>query len=119
MTADPQAPSDPGRGLVQNYGPIWNWFGPPWVGVVGTICSAIGIVLSIWFYYAGHRARSLSIYVNPVRPTIVKGGRTAELSVFSEDQEQSSAGRAAKLGLWTGGHEPIKPEHVLSEIRIK
>jgi hypothetical protein len=119
MTADPQAPSDPGRGLVQNSGPIWNWFGQPWVGVVGTICSAIGIVLSIWFYYAGHRARSLSIYVNPVRTTIVKSGRTSELRVFSKDQEIKSDVSAVQLAIWNGGREPIKPEHVLSEIRIK
>jgi hypothetical protein len=93
-------------------------FSNPWVGVLGTVFTIVGVGLAIYFYFGGARTRRLTYSVNPVKTIVVKAGEASTLRVLHGDQEIKGDITAAQVAIWNDGTESIRPENVLSPVRI-
>jgi hypothetical protein len=93
-------------------------FSNPWIGVLGSIFSVVGVGLAIYFYFGGARSRKLTYAVNPVKTIVVKAGEASTLRVLHGDQDIKGDVTAAQVAIWNDGTESIRPENVLSPISI-
>jgi hypothetical protein len=116
MTEDhtPEASS----GLFSGRSRAIRWFSNPWVGLLGSIFSVVGVGLAIYFYFVGQAVRRLVYSVNPVKTTVVKGGEASALRVLHNNQEISGDITAAQIAVWNQGALSIRPENILSPVRI-
>ncbi len=95
------------------------FFSNPWVGVIGSIASVIGVLLAIYFFVGSRRERELTYFVHPVKSIVVRAGEVSELSVSSRGSEIKSDVTTAQIALWNAGKEPIRAQHVLRPFIIQ
>jgi hypothetical protein len=93
-------------------------FSNPWIGLLGTIFSVVGVGLAIYFYIAGARTRKLTYTVIPVKTIVVKSGEASTLRVLHGDQELKGDVTAAQVAIWDDGAEFIRPDNALSPISV-
>lgn len=103
----------PQRGLL-------NWYSAhPLIGLIGTVCSVLGLLLAITFFVTSIKSRDLSFYVNPAKITIVKSGQTSDLHVSYRARELASDVTVLQVQLWNAGRESIHPQQVLSPVLLE
>jgi hypothetical protein len=93
-------------------------FSNPWIGLLGTVFTVLGVGLAIYFYFAGARTRKLTYFVSPVKTIVVKGGEASTLRVLHGDQDIKGDVTAAQVAIWNDGTESIRSENVLSSVCI-
>jgi hypothetical protein len=98
---------------------VLRWFANPWVGIGGSIASVLGVLLAIYFYYAGARERRLTFYVVPSKTIIVKSGMSSAITVSHEGQAISTDVTAAQVVVWNRGNESIRPDNILSPVYLQ
>lgn len=109
--SSPQAQGSPGPRILR-------WFSNPWVGVIGAITSCLGLVATIFFYFAADRTRKLVFYPHPVKTTVAKAGASSGLRIFYGDRKIDTDVTAAQVALWNSGRASIRPENILRQIKI-
>lgn len=98
---------------------ILAWFSRnPWIGVLASVCSIVGLPLGFYFYFASQSARELTFAVSPVKTTVVNAGGTSALRIFHGDQELKTDVTAEQVAIWNAGKLPIRPENVLEPITL-
>jgi hypothetical protein len=113
MSEIPELANEPGRRHD-----LLGRFSNPWIGVLGSIFSVVGVGLATYFYFGGARTRKLTYSVNPVKTIVVKGGEASTLRVLHGDQDIKGDVTAAQVAIWNDGTESIRPENVLSPISV-
>jgi hypothetical protein len=94
------------------------YFSNPWIGILGSIASVIGLGLAVYFYRASIRDPELTVYVHPVRSSVVEVGEASGLSVTFNGKEISTDVTAVQVAFWNDGRQAIRTEDVLSELTI-
>ncbi|GAA5483337.1 hypothetical protein [Haloferula sargassicola] len=97
---------------------ILTFFSNPWIGIVGSFASIIGIPLGIYFARSSVVSPKLLYYVHPVRTPIVTPGVASDLKMFHRDRELTGAVNSIQLAVWNSGNKPIRRADVLRPITI-
>ena len=97
------------------------FFSRPYVGIVGTVASIVGVLLAVHVYVASRETRELVYLVNPAKSIIVASGQSSVLSVRVADTGQKIAGdvTAAQVAFWNEGHQSIRPQNMLRPLVMK
>jgi len=98
---------------------ILSFFSHPAVGVLGTLASLIGLVLTIYFYNASIRSRDFTYYFHPLRTNVVTLDNGSRLQVRYDGQDIKGSVTAMQFAVWNAGDEPIKEEDILERVTIK
>jgi hypothetical protein len=98
---------------------LLHWLVNPWVSGIAAAASIISVPLAIYLFLTGTRDRALAFYVNPIKTAVVQAGTTSALRVLYKDQPVNANVTAVQIAVWNDGKEPIRAEHVLSEILIR
>ncbi len=93
-------------------------FRNPYVGILGSIASIIGLILAVYFWHESRRYRELVYFVNPAKAVVIKSGQTSKLNYFYEGKEIKSDVTAIQIAIWNQGSESIKKENIVSNINI-
>ena len=94
-------------------------FSNPWVGIVGSAASIVGVLLAVYFYFQSVRSPELVYYVNPARAVVVKQGTASRLSVLFDEIQISQDVTASQVAIWNRGREPIRQAAILKPIIIQ
>lgn len=97
---------------------ILKWFSRPWVGILGAIASLVGLVATVFFYFAAQQTRELVFYPHPVKTTVAKAGASSQLRVIYRDRDIGTDVTAAQVAVWNNGRASIRPENVLRPVTI-
>lgn len=100
-------------------GKILTFFSKPITGIIGSIASIFGTLLSIYLFHNSASAPELIYFVSPARIAIYRAGETSRLkvSVFGKPTNRSIT--AAQVAFWNGGRAPIRSAQVLEPLTIK
>ncbi len=94
-------------------------FSNPWVGIIGSVASIVGVLLAVYFYFQSVRSPELVYYVNPARAVVVKQGTASRLSVLFDGRQISQDVTASQVAIWNRGREPIRQAEILKPIIIQ
>jgi hypothetical protein len=94
-------------------------FSNPWVGIIGSVASIVGVLLAVYFYFQSVRSPQLVYYVNPARAVVVKQGTASRLSILFDGRQISQDVTASQIAIWNRGREPIRQAAVLKPIIIQ
>lgn len=97
---------------------LLTFFAHPAVGIVSTLSSVIGLALAIYFYLAAQEKPGLTIYVHPVRATVVKKAQASALAVSFSGKQVSSDISAAQIAIWNDGKRPIRSTDIRQAVAI-
>ena len=92
------------------------WFSNPWVGIIGTIASIVGVILAVYFYSASERKRQLIVANDPAF-SIVKSGETGSIDVIYKGKPITTDVYACRLYIWNAGTETIHRETYFSPLK--
>jgi hypothetical protein len=98
---------------------VLRFFTNPYVGILGSIASIIGIFIAIYFYFISQHIRELVYFVNPAKAIVFKPEQTSKLKVSFGNKEIQDNVTAAQIAIWNQGTDSIKKENLLSLINIK
>jgi hypothetical protein len=100
-----------------------NWlmrqFSNPVFGIVASLASVLGLILTIYFYIQSTKKRDLVYFVNPAQAVVVKTGEASNLHVFYGSGELKSDVTAAQVAIWNQGNDSIRPENILEQAVIR
>jgi hypothetical protein len=111
MNTTTQQPGTPGKlksFLIDN----------PWYGFAGIIVGIAGILLSIYFYFAGQQNPDLSYSIEAVRTVLVQGGRPSDLSVLYKNAPIEGSVTSVSIELWNNGKKAVTAADVLAPLEI-
>jgi len=94
-------------------------FSNPWVGIIGSVASIVGVLLAVYFYFLSVRSPELVYYVNPARAVVVTQGTASRLSVLFDGRQISQDVTASQVAIWNRGREPIRQAAILKPIIIQ
>jgi hypothetical protein len=97
---------------------VLHFFSNPYIGILGSVASIIGVFIAIYFYSISKQFRELVYFVNPAKAVVVKTGETSKLKFSFDNNEIKSDVTAAQIAIWNQGNEPIKMENILSQVKI-
>lgn len=118
MSIDSQKPIKNSDDIIQKR-TFFSYFANPWVGLIGTIASVIGIPLSIIFYLKAQVYPDLQYSISPVRAEVVKANQVSKLITLYEGKEINKDITIAQIALWNSGKAAITSDTVLEPIYIK
>ncbi len=95
------------------------FFSRPEVGIIGSLASVIGIILSIYFFLASREKPELTYFVHPAKAAVVRTGQSSRLSVKYDRKVLASDITAAQIAFWNAGSKPIRANEVLSPLVIR
>lgn len=95
------------------------FFSNPWVGVIGTIASVVGVGLAVFFYLSDRRTRDLTFCVSPERTRIVKAGESSKISVLYDKRQIDTDVSGVRVAIWNNGSIPIRSGDILRPIRLR
>jgi hypothetical protein len=81
--------------------------------VTGFIVGIVGIVLAVYFYFAGVSKPNLTLLLHPIRTPIVRAGGLSELSVSLRGKPIAGNLTAAQFVIWNAGKAPIRHADIL------
>ncbi|MFQ5796692.1 MAG: hypothetical protein ACE5JP_16815 [Candidatus Bipolaricaulia bacterium] len=80
--------------------------------------ALISSILSIYFTLQTQKAPKLTYAVHPIKTVIFRSGELSDLHLFHRGREINSDVTVAQVAIWNQGKESIRPENVLSEVKI-
>jgi hypothetical protein len=99
--------------------PVFAFFANPWVGIVGSVASILGVLLAAYFYFQSVSYPELVYYVNPARAVVVKQGTASRLTVSFDGRPVAQDVTATQVAIWNRGREAIRRTAVLQPIIIR
>lgn len=97
--------------------PVKRWGHGEWIGVLGIV---IGIVVSLFTWWASEKTRNLSFRLVADRAEILKSGVSSDITAFYKGAEIKGDLIAYRFVVWNAGREPIRwPEDVLKDVTIQ
>lgn len=97
---------------------FYAFFSNPWVGIVGTAASIVGVFLAVYFYLQSVSHPELVYFVNPVRTIVVKQGTASRLGVVFDGHPLTQDITASQVALWNRGHQAIRRASILQAVTI-
>lgn len=82
-------------------------FSNPVYSGVASLIGVIGVLLSIYFFYAAREVPDLTYYVSPTRTAIVTGAQNQKLSVSYADHPVHGDISSAQITIWNAGKKPV------------
>jgi len=82
----------------------------------GFSIGIIGILLAVYFYYAGDKEPKLFLLIHPVRTPIVQAGKLSDVSVALRGKPINGDLTAAQFVIWNSGKAPVRHEDILKPI---
>lgn len=98
---------------------ILDFFANPWIGIVGSLASLVGVILAVYFYVAASRYPELVYYISPARAVVVKQGTASRLAVSFDGRPIAQDVTAAQLSIWNRGKESIRRGAILQPLVIR
>jgi hypothetical protein len=90
----------------------------PYFHMSGWLVGLIGLIATIYFYFAALEKPELTYYVRPDRTALVAVGDTPDLLISYKGRTLSSSVSAAQITIWNAGKRPIRREDVLTPFVI-
>jgi hypothetical protein len=90
----------------------------PHFPISGWLVGLIGLIATIYFYFAALEKPELTYYVRPDRTALVAVGDTPDLLISYKGRPLSSTVSAAQITIWNAGKRPIRQEDVLTPFVI-
>lgn len=84
--------------------------------LTGFTVGVIGILLAVYFYFAGNKEPKLMFLVHPVRTPIVQAGRLSDLSVSLRGKPIIGDLTAAQFIVWNAGKAPVRHDDILKPL---
>jgi hypothetical protein len=84
--------------------------------LTGFAVGIIGIILAIYFYFAGDKAPKLMFLIHPIRTPIVQIGRLSNLSVSLRGKPINGDLTAAQFIVWNAGKAPVRHDDILKPL---
>ncbi len=94
-------------------------FSNPWIGILGTVCSIVGIPLAVYLAQLTNVSPNLTFQVHPVRTPIVTPSQTSNLHVSYKTIDIAGAVTALQLAFWNSGNQPIRAQDILSPLQFE
>jgi hypothetical protein len=96
------------------------FFSNPWVGIIGSVSSLVGLLLAVIFYFNAIKEPELVYSFHPLKNTLIQSGITSDLSIFHKGVEiKGESVIAVTFSIWNQGSESIRAESILEEIKIE
>ena len=95
------------------------FFSKPVVGVVGTVASILGLIFALYFYLQTREYPSLTVFVHPVRASVVRAGQSSRLIVSFGGRPIATDITAVQVALWNAGKRPIREQDILEPLTIR
>ena len=92
------------------------FFSNPWVGMIGSVASILGIPLAVYLTLSTIHAPRLTYQIHPVRTPIVTAGQSSDLHVSYKSTTITGSVSAVQIAVWNAGNQPVRPEDVLYPI---
>ena len=89
-----------------------------WVRLIVTVCSVIGVPLTVVLYWNSVKERDLTYSVYPIRTPVLQSGYSTGLRVLYQNEEVKTDVTALQLAIWNRGREPILKDNILKQITI-
>jgi hypothetical protein len=86
--------------------------------MTGTAASIIGVALAVFFYLSEQKTRDLTVYVHPIRTTVVKADQVSKLSLTLNGHPIQSDVTAAQIAIWNRGKLSIRSSEILKPIQL-
>lgn len=94
-----------------------DWFAHnPVVGLVGSLTSVTGLVLTLVFYFVSEKHREIVYQVSRSPTTIVQSGRSSDLRVYFHGSEVTGDVSSIQISIWNAGRESVRRENILSRV---
>jgi hypothetical protein len=103
----------------ENNSPLIKFFSRPIVGILGSIASIVGIVLSIYFFIESKESPQLTYLIHPAKAAVVRTGQTSQLTVQFNGKDLTGDVTAAQVAIWNEGRRPIRNGDVLHPLVIR
>jgi len=84
--------------------------------ITGFAVGIVGIILAVYFFYAGIAEPNLILLIHPVRTPITLAGKLSEISVSLRGNPINGDLTAAQFILWNSGKAPVRHEDILKSI---
>ena len=84
--------------------------------ITGFFVGIAGIVLAIYFYFAGITKPNLIFLLHPIRTPIVLAGNLSDISVSLRGKPINGNLTAAQFIIWNSGKTPVRHEDILKPI---
>jgi hypothetical protein len=84
--------------------------------IISFSVGIIGVVLAVYFYYAGNKEPKLIFLLHPVRTPIVQAGKLSDVSVSLRGKPINGDLTAAQFVLWNSGKAPVRHEDILKPL---
>jgi len=101
--------------------PLVRLLNSPYVGLASLLIGILGVILTVFIYFAAQERRSLSVVLEPLRslvassPELEVGG----LAVLGPDGERvESDVYAVRAYVWNSGSAPLEDEDILEPIEV-
>ena len=92
---------------------FYGFFSNPWVGILSTAASIVGLVLTVFFYFRSASYPELVYLVSPVRTIVVKQGTTSRLGVVFDGRPLTQDVTATQVAIWNRGRQAIRRAAIL------
>lgn len=90
-----------------------------WLGVVGTVGTLIGIVLSVYFYQASQIKPLLTFSVHPLKTELQRPDFDKELGfIYKGNPVNSESITSVQVCIWNAGTRSIRDSDVLDPFRL-
>ena len=90
----------------------------PWISLITTVCTIIGIPLAVLLYLDAKKERDLYFYVYPLRTTVLQSRYAAGLRVLHNNEEIKTDVTGVQIAVWNNGKEPIFKQDMLEQVKI-
>ena len=95
--------------LIRSKNPVLSFFSRnPWFGVIASLSSILGLVLTIYFFFLSIREPNLTFAVRPGRSEVVNARLASRLVIKYRGHPVSGGITSARVALWNAGGEPIE-----------
>lgn len=92
----------------------------PWFAISGWLIGAVGLVLSVIFYFTGQQSRQLTFAESLSRSTLVNKDRPGSVKVLHDGKEITDRDVvAADITFWNEGRASIKAENCLTPTVVR
>lgn len=89
------------------------------VGIIGSIGSIAGVVVSVYFYSVSKESPNLTYFVHPARAIVLRTNQTSNLTVQFDGQDLASNVTTAQIAFWNAGNKPIRQADILKPLVIR
>ena len=91
----------------------------PLIGFIGSVASVIGLLLTVYFYFAAREIPDLTYIEHPAKTTIFHTGEASRIGVTIDNKPVSTNISAVQIAFWNAGKRTIKAANILIPFLIE